>query len=186
MTAPLAPGPDGTPVPAGVRLIRMANEPKLANLNAVAQERVRAGKALPAFFELSSEDKAQPVPRLSVWVEGLTTAQQAWVLVGAVPTRNWVVLLNADAVRAAETGTEPKLDVHWERATMLTPAGERVLEMRPGWDGHAGITNLDCGNKPHRAALRLYLADIAEMRVLTVEDLTATDGGSDDPSHRVK
>jgi len=32
------------------------------------------GEALPSFFQLSSEDEKQPVPRLSVWVEGLTTS----------------------------------------------------------------------------------------------------------------
>jgi hypothetical protein len=60
----------------------MANEPILNNLSPEFLRRVEDGRALPTFFELSSEDKKQPVPRLSVWVESLTTLAQAWVLVG--------------------------------------------------------------------------------------------------------
>lgn len=63
---PIAPGPDGTPVPGGVRVVRLANEPKLQNLSPEAVRRIQEGKALPAFFKLSSEDEKQPVPRLSV------------------------------------------------------------------------------------------------------------------------
>ena len=69
--SPLVPGAEGSPIPAGLRVIRMANEPKVAHLNAEAVLRVNGGKALPSFFELSSEDKQQPIPRLSVpsWLE---------------------------------------------------------------------------------------------------------------------
>ena len=45
----------------------------MGNLSPEAVRRVEAGLALPAFFELSSEDRKEAVPRLSVWVEGLTT-----------------------------------------------------------------------------------------------------------------
>lgn len=63
---PPAPGPDGSPVPGGAGLIRMANEPKVANLSPEMVRRVERGEALPTFFDLSSEDKEQAVPRLSV------------------------------------------------------------------------------------------------------------------------
>jgi hypothetical protein len=174
---PLAPGPDGTPVPSGVRLIRMANEPKLANLSPEAVRRAGQGKAIPSFFDLSSEDKKQPVPRLSVWVEGLTTVEQAWVLVGAAPTRRWVVLLRVEQVRATSAPAAdsfpptPPPDVHWEPATTLSEDGQRVPETRPGWDGHAGIAGLGNGNMTQRAALRWQLADGAEVRILSLEEL---------------
>ena len=74
---PIAPGLDGSAVPDGVGLIRMANEPKVANLSPEMVRRVEGGQALPTFFELSSEDNKQPVPRLSVWIEGLTSVAQA-------------------------------------------------------------------------------------------------------------
>jgi hypothetical protein len=155
----------------------MANEPKIAHLSPEAIRWVNDRKALPSFFELSSPDKKQPIPRLSVWVEGLTSVAQAWVLVGSSPTRRWVVLLATDRVRlisaAAVDGlpVTPALDVEWERATTLTDAGDRVLETRPGWEGHAGIVNLDKGNKTQRDSLRWQLADCAEVRILTPDQL---------------
>lgn len=63
---PPVPGLDGSPVPDRVRLIRMANEPKVAHLSPEMVRRVEKGQALPTFFDLSSEDKKQIVPRLSV------------------------------------------------------------------------------------------------------------------------
>lgn len=176
---PLAPGPDGSPVPEGVRLIRMANEPKVAHLNPEAVRRVNGGKAIPPFFDLSSEDKRQPLPRLSVWVEGLTSVAQAWVLVGASPTRRWVVRLEAEKVRrifapAVDSfPATPALDIHWERATKVSDPGDRVPETRPGWEGHAGIANLDKGNKTQRDSLRWQLAECADVQILTPGQLTS-------------
>lgn len=174
---PLVPGPDGSPVPHGVRLIRMANEPKVAHLNPEAIRRVNEGKALPSFFDLSSEDKKQPIPRLSVWIEELTTVAQAWVLVGASPARRWVVRLESDKVRrifapvVEQLPPTPTLDVHWEQATKSTEAGIRIPETRPGSEGHAGIANLDKGNKTQRDSLRLQLAECAKVQILTPEQL---------------
>ena len=170
---PIVPGLDGSPVPDGVRLIRMANEPKVAHLSPEMVRRVGEGRALPPFFDLSSEDKKQPTPRLSVWVEGLTSVAQAWTLVGASPARCWVVRLEADKVRrifaaaVEQFSPTPALDIHWERATTVTEAGDRVPEFRPGWEGHAGIANLDKGNKTQRDSLRWQLAEFAGIEILT-------------------
>ena len=171
------PGSDGSPVPDGVRLIRMANEPTVAHLNPEAIRRVNEGKALPSFFDLSSEDKKQPIPRLSVWIEGLTSVAQAWVLIGSSPIRRWVVRLESDKVRrifapvVEQFPPTPALDVHWEQATKSTEAGICVPETRPGSEGHAGIANLDKGNKTQRDSLRLQLAECAEVQILTPEQL---------------
>ena len=176
---PLVPGPDGSPVPDGVRLIRMANEPKVAHLSPEAVRRAGDGKAIPSFFTLSSEDNKQPVPRLSVWVEGLTSVAQAWVLVGASASRRWVVRLEADKVRRIfapavdQFPPTPVLDIQWERATILTDAGDRVPDDRPGWEGHAGIAHLDKGNKTQRDSLRWQLAECADVQILTAEQLAA-------------
>ena len=173
----LTPGPDGSPVPVGVRLIRLANEPRLENLSPEAIRQTHDGKALPTFFELSSEDKRQAVPRLSVWVDGLTTVAQAVVLLGATPERRVVLFLNSDEVRTVfgpgidRLPSTPLLDIHWERATNLSETGDRVNETRLGWEGHAGITNLDCGNKSQRTSLRMSLAAIAQLRILTPEEI---------------
>jgi len=171
---PLAPGPDGSPVPDGVWLIRMANEPKVAHLNPEAIRRVNDGKAIPSFFDLSSEDKKQPVSRLSVWVEGLTSVAQGWVLVGASPARSWVVQVRRIFAPVVDRfPPTPSLDVHWERATKVTDAGDRVPDIRPEWEGHAGIANLDKGNKTQRDSLRLQLAVCADVQILTQEVLSA-------------
>ena len=101
------------------------------------------------------------------------------MLVGAAPARRWVVKLDADRVRAIfAPGVDnfpptPLLDVHWERATTATETGERVPETRPGWEGHAGVTNLDKGNKTQRDSLRWQLADGAEVQVLTLDEVAA-------------
>lgn len=177
--SPLVPGAEGSPIPAGLRVIRMANEPKVAHLNAEAVLRMNGGKALPSFFELSSEDKQQPIPRLSVWVEVSTSVPEAWNLVGADPVRRWVVWLITDRIRSIAapkldaSPPTPSLDVQWERATTLTDTGERVPDNRPGWEGHAGIAHLEKGNKTQRAALRMQLADCAEVQILTNEQLVA-------------
>jgi hypothetical protein len=190
-TAPIAPGPDGTPIPSGLRLIRMANDPKLTNLSPEALRLANEGKAIPSFFDLSSEDKKQPVPSLSVWVEALTPVSQAWILVGANPNRNWVVYLQADKVRAIFAASAdklpptPSLDVHWERATVPNGSGERVPDMRPGWEGHAGIINLDKGNKTQRNSLRWQLAESAVIQVLSYEQVAEFARTATEPSSTI-
>ena len=81
--------------------------------------------------------------------------------------------LEADKVRRVfaavvdQLSPTPALDIHWERATALTDAGDRVPEFRPGWEGHAGIANLDKGNKTQRDSLRWQLAESAAIEILT-------------------
>lgn len=43
-------------------------------------------------FELSTEDKKSTGQRLSVWVEELTIADQAWGIMGAKPAYTLVAL----------------------------------------------------------------------------------------------
>ena len=175
--SPLAPGPDGSPAPDGCTVIRMANQPDLAQLSPEFLRQIETGKALPTFFALSSEDKKQPVPRLSVWVEGLTTVPQAWVLVGSNPKRRWVLFLPVDGVRTVHAAavdrfpSTPHLEVQWERATTPAEDGTRLEDLRPGWEGHAGIANLDRGNKTQGLSLRWQLASLARSLVLSEEDL---------------
>jgi hypothetical protein len=131
------------------------------------------GRALPEFFELSTEDKKQAEPRLSVWVEGLTTVEQAWTLVGAARNRRIVLRLGVDAVRAlrAEPAEPPHpgLAVEWEPATLPDGRGGRVPDTRPGFEGHAGVARLGDrrGTKVQRKNFRAALARIASVRVLT-------------------
>jgi hypothetical protein len=168
---------NGTPVPDKCLVIRMGNRPERSKLSPAALDKIDAGKALPEFFQLSSEDKKQDVPRLSVWVLGLTSVAQAWVLVGANDRRICVMQLAVDQVRkvyAPESNgnpPSPNLDVEWEQAMRRLIDGTYVKETRPGWEGHAGITGLDFGTKIQREAIRLALADLAELRMMSEAEL---------------
>ena len=118
------------------------------------------GKCPPEAFHLSSEDKAQPVPRLSVWEVTNTSLQQADSLSdGKFDLAGW---LPVDPVR--ELRPEPdhpavqNLDVEWERAR----------QTGPGAQGHAGITGLrqerasdGTSLKNHRKSLYARLARLA-------------------------
>jgi hypothetical protein len=58
------------------------------------------GKVGANAFELSTADKAEEVPSLSVWAERLTTAFQAWELTGSKADYRLVIRLKVDEVRA--------------------------------------------------------------------------------------
>ena len=159
-------GPEGSPVPSGVSVVRLADLASVEN-----------GRASATIFALSSADKNQESPRLSVWVEGLTAAEEAWMLTGRGRERRAVLTLSVDAIRAlVSTPTNPihpGLEVEWERATTLDGVGDRVLDSRPGAEGHAGIARLDdrFGTKTQRKSLRVKLADIATVRILNEFEL---------------
>ncbi len=181
--SPLFPGADGSPVPGGVVVVRMGNQPAVDQLSPELLRQLQAGRGLPTLFVLSTEDEKQPVPRLSVWVDGLTTVAQAWVLVGSSPKRRWVLFLPVDGVRSVSATAvdrlpqTPNLDVQWERATISGADGVRVDDHRPGWEGHAGIAHLNTGNKTQRLSLRWQLADLARVQVLSDDDLQEFAGG---------
>lgn len=157
------PGNDGAPVPAGVKIFRIG---KNTDLNPAAIER---REALAIMFELSTADKAAAVPRLSVWVEALTVADQAWDFMGSNPARTVVACLSVEAVNAIPA--QPAfavLRVEWERAMVDDGNGNMIPNTRPGAEGHVGITGLNQGgggkadgNK--RKALRSALADLARI-----------------------
>jgi len=163
MTAPLPAGNDGDPVPAGIKIFRIG---KNTDLNPAAIER---REALPIMFELSTADRAAVVPRLSVWVETLTIADQAWDFMGSNPARTVVACLSVDAVNVipAQPGFAA-LRVEWERAMIDEEIGNMTPNTRPGAEGHVGIAGLNQGgggkaDSNKRKALRSALADIARI-----------------------
>ena len=131
--------------------------------------------ALPDFFELSTEDRKQPSPSLSVWVEALTSVEEAWKLVGSVRRRRIVLKLAVEGIRSIRAEpVDPAhsgLDVVWEPATVIDDGGNRLLDFRPGAEGHAGITQLDEGTRIQRKDLRAQLARIATVRILNEVEL---------------
>ena len=167
MTAPV-PGNDGEPVPVGSRIFRIGRD---IDVSPAAIERK---KALEIMFELSEEDKEAELPRLSVWVEPLTVADQAWDFMGKKPNRTLVACLSVGAVNAIEPDAPfvaPR--VEWERAMVDNGSGSKTPNARPGAEGHAGIAGLNQGgngktDKLRRKALRSALADLARISEVPV------------------
>jgi hypothetical protein len=164
MTIMLHPGSDGEPLPSGTLIFRIGRD---VHLNSALRER---GNVSPGIFELTQEDKNSPGTRLSVWVEELTIADQAWCFMGSKPKNTLVACLHSDRIREI---TPPegfaRLDVEWERA--LNPDG--TVNDSPGAQGHSGISNLHQGgegkqDKARRMRLRLCLADIAMLSPVPV------------------
>jgi hypothetical protein len=143
----LRPGPDGEPLPSGEWVIRLAALPK---------DFPETGKVNEAVFELSTEDKNERNPRLSVWASGLTTERQAWVLTGSKPKLELVVRLNVDEVRAlrpsADAPQTPTLDVQWAPLEMSDADGKPIPDTRAGAEGHAGVSGLH--REPGESRLR--------------------------------
>lgn len=162
MTAPVS-GNDGAPVPEGLRIFRIGRD---IDVSPVVIERK---KALEIMFELSEEDKEAEIPRLSVWVEALTVADQAWDFMGKKPNRTVVACLSVGAVNAIQPGdTFGPIRVEWERAMVNDGSGSKAPNTRPGAEGHAGIAGLNQGGKGktdkfRRKALRSALADLARI-----------------------
>lgn len=134
------PGADGDPVPAGTLVFRIG---KNTDVSPAGLERC---VALPIMFELSSADKTSAGQRLSVWIEALTIADQAWDFMGATPARTVVACLEVDQIHAIaqQPGFAP-LRVEWERALMADAQGNVIAITQPGAEGHAGIAGLNQG-----------------------------------------
>lgn len=143
-------GQTGQPLPGGEIVVRLGIPPM-----DFAENR----KASPNWFELSTEDKQQDPPKLSVFSERLTTSQQAWEIQGSREEYTAIARLSVDAIRALRpepnSARVPPLDVVWDS----------LNDPRPGAEGHAGITGLERGgpvNRLHTKSFRLQLADKAE------------------------
>jgi hypothetical protein len=164
----LCPGIDGTPVPDGVLIFRIGKNAQLSPAG------IGRRKASPAMFELSTDDKNSPGKRLSVWLEELTVADQAWAFMGANPERTVVACLNVDSIHAmpVQPGFS-SLRVEWEQGLTEDASGNKLPNTLPGGEGHAGIANLHQGadnktDSKKRKALRSILADIAKISPVLV------------------
>ncbi len=172
----ILPGTAGSEVPGAIDVLRLANEPTEARMSPQAIRTVMEHRrALPDFFELSTKDRKQSSPSLSVWVEALTSVEEAWKLVGSVRRRRIVLKLAVDAIRSirleAADPAHSGVDVVWEPATIIDNRGNRLPDFRPGAEGHAGITQLDEGTRIQRKDLRAHLARIATVRILSEVEL---------------
>lgn len=136
------------------------------------------GLMTPQDFELSGADKKCAVPRLSVWVEGMTTTQQALAFAGPTASRYTTAgFCPVPAIRSLVPDPptpEVKLDVVWE------PARRRdgTFEDGPGAAGHAGVERLERGQPLQRKSFRAALARMANQH--RVESLHAPPAPADD------
>ena len=142
----ILPGPDGSSVPKCCWIQRIG----AVSVSDIAMQH---STAPPSMFELSSKDKEAGIPRLSVFVHDLTTADEAWAILGGNPKNTVVACANVETVNQVfETDKQKNiitLVVQWERAASDSP----------GAAGHCGIANLNIGDKVTRRTLRSKLAD---------------------------
>lgn len=140
----VSPGAEGQPLPQGsevFRLFRATND----------------GRFAPEAFHLSSEDKAQSIPRLSVWEVSLTKVTEADAITEGKNTLAGYLLV--DEVRKLRPEPDhdgvQSLDVEWEVATEKVD-GREVPSSKPGAAGHAGITRLNQERAADGTLLKTY------------------------------
>ncbi|MGL6075067.1 MAG: hypothetical protein ACRC8S_12985 [Fimbriiglobus sp.] len=143
-------------------MFRCQKPPRKEALNIEALELLASGEVLARCFELSSQDRLETPPCLSVWDEIYTSVQQAWRFRGSDPEVFLLIRLAVAGVREIEVHT--KLDVIYR---------ELHLENRPGAEGHCGVLNLDLGSKVQRQEVRHRLARLASgnVRMLTDQEM---------------
>jgi hypothetical protein len=130
-------------VPDGRRILRLVPQD---------ERRFPPGSTRPSLvaFELSTGDKAQVPPRLSVFDTACTTFEQARAIHGRFDTLPFSLLV--DLVRGIALGGDP-LDVRYDP---LQPPKSELL----GADGHAGIWGLRAGSKNEQKNARAALASL--------------------------
>jgi hypothetical protein len=160
----ISPGRNGDPLPEGTLVFRIGKN------TYASPSAIRENKAHPEMFKPSTNDEDSEGKRLSVWVEELTVADQAWDFMGSRPASTVVACLTVDAVRSIQPPDSfARLDVEWEQAKL----DDGSLNTRPGAEGHAGIIGLiqggRCRNDSNpRKALRSKLADLAAISPVPV------------------
>jgi hypothetical protein len=137
-------------------------------------------------FGLSTADEASAPPHLSVWVDALTTPEQAYRFLpeNRVKLKNLVLRISVRAIKqivARESGLDypDLLDVIWVH----------IDNSEPGAKGHAGITGLDDTSlkavlqsrgyptltkkqiKDIRRDLRVQLAELASQDAQLIRDM---------------
>ncbi len=166
----LRPGEDGEPLPGEEVVFRLAIPRTMDGQTLGAQLSLFAHPP----FQLSSDDKKESPPRLSVWASSLTTPRQAWEIMGQHPKYQVILRLRVADIRSLSVIDGPllvpSLDVVWHPRITDSAEGP-ILDSSPGAFGHSGITNLDPevykGNRTPMEqvkSLRRQLAEIADKK----------------------
>ena len=151
------------PVPDDCCIIRLGRAPK-----DFPEDRKVLAIQLGDCFNLSTKDKEGDPPHLSVWVNALTTPEQAYAFLRTKHLQTLVLQLEVDEIRAivAHSGNNMMhpglLDVLWVH--LASQDGEEGQDVLLGFRGHAGITGLDNQSSPEkllRKDLRAQLAELA-------------------------
>lgn len=166
MSHPIRPGEENEPIAAGLSVLRFWS---VGGLNDEALQLATKGKAQPTMFAFSDVERRLPIQSLSVWVEAVTPAPQAWQLSGSKPLTRILLHLTSDAIRQVLVTPDQGLDVVWERAVIDQPDGSAIPDTRQGADGHAGVRHLEKGSSGQRRLARFRLAEAAKAELLPEE-----------------
>ena len=147
------------PVPDDCCIIRLGRAPK---------DFPEDGKVLAIqlgdCFNLSTKDKEGDPPHLSVWVNALTTPEQAYAFLGTKHLQTLVLQLEVDEIRAivCHSGKNMihRLDVLWVHLANQDGEGQ---DLPLGFRGHAGITGLDNQSSPEKLLRKNLRAQLAEL-----------------------
>jgi hypothetical protein len=162
---------ESEPVLDGSWVFRCQKPPLWDSLNEESQNLLLSGEALERFFELSSADRQETPPTLSVWNESSTSVPQAWKLRGSNPEIRIVLFLPVDRIRKIQATAIPGFTdcPFLEVVTKPLP-----LDVGAGAEGHCGIMHLERGNKRQTRELRAKLARVASganLRMLTGDEM---------------
>lgn len=135
-------------------------------------------------FTLSTNDKNSVPPHLSVWVDSLTTPEQAYGFLLPNSPRRLVLRLKVNEIcqikaNSGECLYPNLLNVIWVYLFQEID-GKRIKDYSPGAEGHSGITGLDEESAPNeltnrqkkniRKDLRAQLAELASKDFFQITD----------------
>jgi len=155
MTTSLHAGETGTPLPDDAFVLRLIKISK-------------DGMALETHFAVMNKDDNPPLYSISVWAENLTTPLQAREFMGENKAAYMKYCrLSVTRIRTLTTPeiTKPVLDVVWDK---LYIDGTTQADLRPGAEGHSGITGL---KKPPNIERRIYKTLRTRLADMANEDL---------------
>jgi hypothetical protein len=170
-----------SPVPGDNHVIRLARPPK------DFQEKGQISAIqLEEDLLLSEQDKKSKPPHLSVWVDKLTSPQQAYSFLAPDSPRRLVLRLSVEEIRKIIGRSDDGqihaelLNVIWVHLGHHDSNGVWICDSRLGAAGHSGITGLHEGAAPRsltksqakrlRKDLRAQLAELASKDCFHIVD----------------
>lgn len=178
-------GPNGCPVDQELFVLRCVEPPHDYQLGALILP-VQMSQIGESGFGLSTADEASTPPHLSVWVDALTTPEQAYRFLpeNRANPKNLVLRISVRSIKQI-VARESDLDY----PDLLNVIWVHIERSEPGAKGHAGITGLDDTSvksvlqargyptltkrqiKNIRKDLRLQLAELASQDAQLLSDI---------------